>query len=343
MFEYSVVNDLPRDSWNHFLEKYSTGNFEQSFEYGEILRRAFPRTNVVRFGFLRGDEPLGILQGAYSKYFGFGMSLGVMRGPIVNLEGDSSFQVFEDLLKTLEDYAKENRVIEARIWAPQAWNIDAVFHSLGYSLVNQFNEYVVDLEKGVDFLWKSISHNKRRNIKKAISMGVKVVESRKSEDLLTFYSMLTAAEKRGGFTSYPLSFFKAVWEVYNPDLSKVFLARWNGKDVSGVFTVTHGKTVFALAAGSFSEGWKVRPNDLMHWRIMEWACQKGYSRYQMGLVSEPPPAEGSSSWGIWRWKREWNGKLERLQVYHKFYKPKYKFILKAKRLVEKGYNRLKSL
>jgi hypothetical protein len=343
MSEFRVVEDLPAESWNCFLERHTIGNFEQCFEYGEISRKAFPRTNVARFACLREGEVIGILQGAYSKYFGLGMTLVVMRGPQANFEDATFTKAIETLLKALEDHAKKNRVIEARILVPQTWSVDKIFSSLGYSLIGMLNEYVVNLENGVDTLWKSISHNKRKNIKKALSEGVEVFESREREDLLTFYSMLKAAEKRAGFGSYPLSWFEAVWDIYPFDFSKVFLAKWNGKAVSGVFTVMHGKTVFALAAGSFSEGWRVRPNDVMHWKVMEWACKRGYSRYHMGLVHEPPPTDGSSSWGIWRWKREWNGNLEKLQIFHRFFKPRYKFILGAKRLAEKGYNLFKSL
>jgi lipid II:glycine glycyltransferase (peptidoglycan interpeptide bridge formation enzyme) len=95
----------------------------------------------------------------------------------------------------------------------------------------------------------------------------------------------------------------------------------------------HSKTVYALAAGSFREGWKVRPNDIMHWKVMEWAYQNGYSKYHMGFVSEPLPTEGTNSWGIWRWKREWGGDLKRLQIFQKFFMPKYKFVLKVKGFV----------
>jgi hypothetical protein len=343
MSEYTIVSDLSRELWNSFLEKHSIGNFEQCFEYGKISRKAFPRSNVVRLTCLCGKEVAGILQGTYSKYFGFGMTLSAMRAPIVNTRHSDSIEIIKALLGALENSAKKNRVIEARVLVPEAWNLNDAFQSFRYNMAGQLNEYFVSLEKGVNGLWKSISHNKKRNIKKAMNEGVEVFESREKEDLLTFYSMLRAAEERAGFSSYPLSWFEAVWDIYPTDLSKVFLAKWNGKAVSGVFTVMHSKTVFALAAGSFSEGWKVRPNDVMHWKVMEWACQKGYSRYHMGLVHEPPPTEGSSSWGIWRWKREWNGSLEKLQIFHKFFKPKYKLILGAKRLAEKGYNFFKSL
>jgi len=341
MSEYSIIEDLSDKSWDLFLKKHSDGNFEQCFAYGEISKKAFPRTTVVRLACLHNEKPIGILQGIYSRYLGFGMTLDATRSPVVNFHGENPVHVVEILLKALENYAKRNKLIEARILVPEIWKIDNAFYSCGYSVVGRLNEYVVSLENGIEWLWKHISHNKRRNIKKAAKKGVKVAESKKMEDLLTFYSMLNAAKKRGGFSSYPLPWFKAVWNVYKPHLSRIFLAYWNFKAVSGVFTVVHNKTVFALAAGSFREGWEARPNDIMHWKVMEWACRKGYSWYHMGLVPDPPPTRGSNAWGIWRWKREWNGKLRRLKVFSKTFLPRYKLMLKAKKLVEKTYGLLR--
>ena len=117
----------------------------------------------------------------------------------------------------------------------------------------------------------------------------------------------------------------------------MFLAYWKGKIVSGVYIVIHEKTVYALSAGSRTEGWEVRPNDIMHWKVMEWACQNGYSKYDMGMVNEPPPTKESRFWGIWRWKREWKGNLERIQIFDKVFLPRYKLILQAEKLVERGY------
>jgi len=322
------------------VETFPEGNFDQCFEYGEITKLAFRKSRVIKLAATHKGELLGIVQGSFSSYFGFGMTLRVMRGPLVRIENEEAPQLVESLLSALEDYAKRNRIIKAQVLVPVTWQFQEMFNALGYAAVGQTNEYVVSLEKGADKLWKSISHNKRRNIKKATNKGVEVVQSHKHEDLLTFYSMLRAAKERGVFSSYPFSWFEAVWKMYKPELSNVFLARWKGKYVSGVFIVVHGATVYALAAGSFSEGWEVRPNDKMHWEIMEWASQKGYLRYYMGLVPEPPPARGSSMWGIWRWKREWNGNLKRMQRFEKLFFPEYKLMLKAKETVEKVYTRI---
>ena len=342
--EYSIVENPSEKLWNSFLNMFPEGNFEQCYEYGEIAKMAFPKTVPVRLAIARGGELAGIVQGNYSRYFGFGMELEVMRGPVIAERNEAGLQLAENLLEALEDYGKKNRVIHARIVVPETWGLEGVFHKLGYVLEGKLNEYAVNLEGGVEKVWRSIDHNKRRNVKRALNEGVEVIRSHDHDDLVAFYSMLKAAQDRAGFSSYPLSWFEAVWDKYKPEeLSNVFLARWNGKSVSGVFTVVHEKTVFALAAGSLSEGWKVRPNDIMHWKAMEWASQNGYSKYHMGLVSEPPPVEGSPAWGIWRWKREWRGKLGSFQIFRKTFLPRYQLVSRAKRIAERGYTFFKKL
>ena len=343
MLKYSIIKEPPQESWNSFLSRLSEGNFEQCYEYGEISKLAFPRTNVARLALIEREKLIGVIQATYSSYFGFGMTLSAMCAPVIDTEASDRFNAARALLEALEQHAKDERIIEARILVPEEWGLCKAFSSLNYKPVGAFNEYIVSLKGGAEQLWKRISHNKRRNIKKAMKAGVEVFESRDPKDLLTFYSMLKAAEKRGGFSSYPLTWFEAIWRIYKPELSRVFLARWNGKEVSGVFIVIHGKKVYALAAGSFKEGWKARSNDIMHWKVMEWACERGFTEYYMGLVSDPPPSQNSSSWGVWRWKREWRGNLRKLLVYEKTFLPKYKFILKMKQAFQKSYEALKRL
>jgi len=334
---YSFVENPSLRIWNSFLKTFPEGNFEQCFEYGEIIRLAFPHSRNVRIIALYNGEPVGIVQGNYSSYLGLGMTLGVVRGPLVNFENEKYLLLVESLLKALENYAIKNRIIQAEILVPEAWQLQGVLRALGYTSTRFMNEYIVNIGNGAGELWKNISHNKRRNIKKATDRGVEVVQSRRHDELLTFYSMLKAARKRGSFSSYPFSYFEAIWRIYKPELSNVFLARWKGKDVAGVFTVIHGKTVYALAAGSLSEGWEVRPNDKMHWEIMTSASQEGYSRYHMGLVSDPPPVKGSDAWGIWRWKREWKGRMKKIQTFEKLFLPKYKLVVKVKQAIDRAY------
>jgi lipid II:glycine glycyltransferase (peptidoglycan interpeptide bridge formation enzyme) len=340
MSEYSVVENPSAELWNSLLI-FHEGNFFQSYEYGEISKMASPKTRVARLCVTQNGKPFGIVQGTYATYFGFGTTLQVICGPIVNEETRGNFQLVGSFLKELEDYCKKKRIIQADIWVPDSSQLHQVFLKMGYASVGKINDYVVNLEKGVQKLWESIDHNKRRNIKKAEREGVEIVQSHNHKDLETFCLLHEASAKRDGFTAVPRSWFEASWKIYTPELSSLFLAYWKGKCVSGIYIVTHGRTVYALRAGSLAEGLKARPNELMHWKAMKWACENNYSKYNMGMVDEPLPTKESSKWGIWRWKREWNGSLERIEIFDKIILPKYKPIIQARNFVYESIKRLK--
>lgn len=341
MSGYSIVENPSAELWDSFWKLSHEGNFFQSYEYGEISKMASRKTRIARLSITHNEKPIGIVQGTFTSYFGFGLTLQVICGPVTNIEKKDNPQLVRRLLTELENYCKRKRIILSDIWVLDSWQLRAVFLKMGYASVGKINDYVVNLEEGAQKLWENIHHNKRRNIKKAEREGVEIVQSHSHKDLETFCLLHEASAKRDGFTAVPRSWFEAAWKIYTPELSNLFLACWKGKCVSGVYIVTHGKTVYALRAGSLAEGLKVRPNELMHWKAMNWACENGYSKYNMGMVDEPTPTEKSDKGGIWRWKREWKGNLERIEIFDKIILPKYKPILQAKNLAYRGIQRLK--
>ncbi len=337
MSTYALVENPSSELWNKAMNVICPlGNFLQSFEYGEMIKASSPGSRVVRLLITDDDEAIGLAQGTYNVYFGFGTTLNVRWGPLISTKISDFKHPVEDLVHGFEAYCKKHRVIEASFSIPGSSNFEELFRQMNYVQKWKENEYVVYLDGGKEQLWKNIHHNKRRNVKRALEQGVEVTNSHKNDDLQTFYSLLDITVKREGFTPFPRALFDSIWNDYDPELSKVFLASWKGKCLSAVFIVVHAKTAYALNAGSVGEGLEVRPNDVMHWKAMEWACDRGYLRYNLGGVSEPPPTEGSSKWGIWRWKKEWKGNLERIDVLNRIILPKYKPVLWSRDIIHKA-------
>lgn len=338
MFSHTIVEEPSYTLWNSVLSSSVNGNFEQTFEYGEIMKASNVHSKVFRLLAINDNFPSGILQGISSKIFGFtrvyvGGPHG--SGPVIIMKGEEGALIVRALLLALEHFAQRNRIVELKVFWPDSWGMHDIFHDLKYKCTHMFR-YTVNLDKSVDALWNSIASNKRKNVRKAKKKGVLVVEGHNHEDLLSFYRMLQESGKRAGFSHEPLSEYEATWKFYKP--SKLFLAKWKGKDIAGVFIVIHGNTVFARAAGSAKWAWSARPNDLLHWNIMEWACEQCFSKYHMGLVTKPLPTKGSRNWGLWRWKREWNGNLENIQIFHKaIYLPQ---VARAIALIIRSYENL---
>jgi lipid II:glycine glycyltransferase (peptidoglycan interpeptide bridge formation enzyme) len=338
---YKIINNPSREEWTSFIDQFGVGNLQQSFEYGEIEKEAIPHSHTLRLMAIEENTPVGLVQATYQKRLGFGYLAKVGgtygNGPVIGDVADKS-SVLRDLLDTLRGQAVKNRVSEASIHWPESWGMHEIFDKMGYECVERFNVYKVHLKKTVEECWNSISHNKRRNIKKAEAQNVKVTHSPSFEDFNSFYEMLSLSGKRAGFTPPPFSLLQGYLKTFESiKKAMVFLAGLNDQSIAGVFVIVHGDTAYALGAGSREETWNARPNDILHWEAIKWACNQGLSKYHMGHVSDPPPTEGSSHWGLWRWKREWNGQLEKTLVYHRIYMPKIrKFIIAPYEKISRG-------
>ena len=201
---------------------------------------------------------------------------------------------------------------------------------MGYKHVGTNFAYNVDLSRGAEDLWRRIYGNKRRNINKAVSRGVEFTESSSFEDIVKFYDLYLDLAQRHKYVPPPLSWFQAMWNSRSQeDSSKVFFARWRGNNVSSVFATIHAKTIYALGWGYLGTDLEVRPNDLLHWKIMEWGAKRGFLRYHMGDVHlETDSSEG----GTWRWKKEWNGDIDDVYIFRKS--------ISKYGLIERVYNRL---
>jgi len=320
MFRFTIAENPSRELWDSVLERVNEGNLEQTYEYGEAMKTAYPRIKVLRFLAMDGKNPIGVLQGFYRKKFGFGRLVTARDAPLTIMKGDERVSAVTSLLVALEKYAREHRVIEAQVYWPERWGMQEVLQDLRYRCVRRFNVFTVSLKRSVDDLWDNIGSNKRKNIRKATKSGVQVKEAKGHEDFLYFYKMLETTGRRAGFNPPTFSELDAIWEAYVPrGLGRIFFAEFKGENIAGVFTVTHGDTVYAKAAASLESAWSVRPNDLLHWEAMKWACEQEFSNYHMGVVPEPIPECGSPQWGVWRWKREWNGRLQKLLVYDRVF------------------------
>lgn len=324
---YTVLENQKNEMWNSFLNANSLGNLWQTTDYGKFASLS-PNAQTARIIALQDSAVEGVAQGTFAKYFGFGTVLNVREGPVLGITSEDKLAVLKSIIAALEKFGFDNRVIGIKIQWPYKWGYTDLFTSIGYKQVGTSISYTVDLGKGIDELWKQIWGNKRRNIKRALDRGVEFVESSTFSDIEEFYDLILDVAKRDNFIPGPISWFQAVWNSRDQkDASKVFFARWKGNNVSSVFVTTHAKTIYALGFGYLRTALEVRPNDLLHWKIIEWGCRKGFLKYHMGEVHP------ESKDGVWRWKREWNGDQDPAHIFVKSIS-KYAFI-------ERLYGRLK--
>ena len=335
----SIVTTPSRHSWNLALGNLTSGNLDQIYEFAEARKKAYAGSEIIRLMALEDERPVGLIQGVYQRRLGYSRNLTIGGScgcfPVISLEGKKE-QIVRFLLEGLEDFGRRNRIVEGHVYWSQQWGFP-VLEDLGYRVNNIMDVCVVDLRGSSRDLWDRIHHNKRKNVRKAEHAQIVVEDTDSDEDFQSFLRLWKATSIRVHFDRKFVTptEVQEMWKTFKQKgMARVFLAKYKGQDVAGTLIVFHGDTAYSRYAGSLDEAWSVRPNDMVHWKAMEWACEHGYSWYHMGGLPYPEPQEGMPFWGLWRWKREWRGTIEKRFVFTKVYLPGFKKILdKSRRMI----------
>jgi lipid II:glycine glycyltransferase (peptidoglycan interpeptide bridge formation enzyme) len=107
--------------------------------------------------------------------------------------------------------------------------------------------------------------------------------SRSREDLDVFYRLHLETRRRLGVPVQPKRFLDLLWEhVIQPGLGFIVLARRAGRPLAGaVFLAWNGNLIYKFGA-SDARSWELRPNNLVIWTAIDWACRNGFRQLDFG-------------------------------------------------------------
>jgi hypothetical protein len=183
----------------------------------------------------------------------------------------------ENLVAGLLEEARSATLIDVFLWSDIAGLVDARFRQRPYR-----GAVMLDLTPGPDAVFHKFSQTRRNDIRRAIRGGVCVDVAKSRDDVMAYYAVyLDWARHRGvpitGEAEFEEEFFTA------KSNRQLFLARYNGKVVAGVVLRFFPGGVVEHAARSFLQtALHLKPNDLLHWRAIEWACAQGLTKYNLG-------------------------------------------------------------
>ena len=140
----------------------------------------------------------------------------------------------------------------------------------------------------------------RHAIRYAERSGVIVAEAEREEELSgTFYALQTATRRRLGVPVQPRRYFSLLWRrIVEPGLGFVLVARIGDRPVAAaVFLAWKGTVVYKYSA-SDATAWSLRPNNAVLWHAIRWACENGYSTFDLGRTDR-------ANEGLSAFKRGW--------------------------------------
>ena len=132
----------------------------------------------------------------------------------------------------------------------------------------------------------------RRNIR-AAERGPAVVRTASSESDMTegFYRLHIETRRRLGLPVQPLRFFRLLWSrLIQPGLGRVLLVDVGPETVAGAVFLNWNRSVIYKYGASNPQYWPMRPNNLLFWEAIKWACESGYERMDFGRTDLDSPS-----------------------------------------------------
>ena len=279
-YEYKILTELPdvemRDKWDDFLQdtRFATHYVTPDFFIDPFAGRG------QRFAVLamNGDRIDAVLTGVKrNKSIASGLAV---RPQTAFRNGIDLSSAAMALAVGVASFAGET----GELIDLHSWEVIEGLDRLGYehkAATGADQVVMLDLTKGPDQLFKEFSERRRTDLRKTIKQDKLTVKMLETEaELAELYEIHKHWNGRKGNKPDSFDWFQAFLTSKN---RVVLIAIFEGKVVAGTYLRFCERGVVEYAANnSLAEYQKLRPNELLGWRAIEWACSAGFAKFSMG-------------------------------------------------------------
>lgn len=312
--QISMIDPTTDSRWDEFVTSQEHGSIFHTSAWARVIREAYgysPRYYVLEddASEIRAAIPFYLVQSPLTGKRLVCLPFSDFCCPLAKQEADIALLVNWGK-KEIE--AGVASYLEIRGWQNRLSTAQLSLMSYEYH-----NLYVLDLEPDADKLNERFHDSIRRGIRQAGKRGVVVRMTHAESDLDLFYKLHIATRKKLGVLPQPHAFFKALFRhVISPQLGFTGLAESEGKVIAGIVFLTYKDTVYYKFNASDENYLQKRPNHLVTWEAIRYACANNYKHFDFGRCS--PDEEGLRTY-----KTRWGAKEINLPYY---YYPKVKGI-----------------
>ena len=200
------------------------------------------------------------------------------------------------------------------------------FRDSGYEY-GAWDNFLIDLTKPNDGLWKSLKKDKRQAVRKAERSGLEIVEATGRDEIPIFYDLVKERYVKRQNPLEDMSNFDAVFDilVHNGN-AKIFFVKYGDEYIATRLVLLYKGVIYAWYSGSNSEYLQYHPNDFITWQVLKWGSENGFHTFDFGGGGTSD--EISAGWV--EFKRRFGGELVNYGRYTKVHQPgKLWFVKKA--------------
>ena len=163
------------------------------------------------------------------------------------------------------------------------------------------------LDPNPEVVWRNRVDGKvRSKVTRAQEKGLECHLSGR-EKIGAFYRLYTHTMHRLGSPPHAKALFEHTFDAY-PEQAEIALVMHEGQPIAGAFIMHDDRWIGFPWAASLAGSHPLRPNNLLYWKIVEYACRKGYAALDMGRSPK-----GS---GTLHFKMQWGGTARPLWYYY---------------------------
>ena len=319
-----IVSDrskLDVSKWRSFVLSHPHGNIFQTPDIYELYQATENDIPIIIAVINEKDELEGCLLSVilreYKNVIGsFTARAIVIGGPLV-LNDD--INVLQLLLNELVKITKKEAIyIQFRnLWE---WNTETIsaFDKYGF-IFEEHLDIIHDLSIDLNEQWNNVHKGRRKNIKKAISGGIDLVEVNTIDEYMKSIELVETTYQRVGLPHPSNHFFMEAFSILKSQ--KELLKIFNAEDVEGQVIGTrlvlcYKDMIYDWYAGSDAQENAKYPNDFLPWKIFEWGHNNGYSVFDFGGAGKP-----GVPYGVRDYKLKFGGKLVNYGRFERVNKP----------------------
>lgn len=305
-----------RKAWDQYVENHRNGILYHLSGWKNVIEKTYGHKTYYLLAEDSNEYDfchiVGILPIVHLKHFLFGNSL--ISIPFFDMAGvlADNDEVAKNLILKAVEIARE---IKADVIELRHVEYMPIMETLDERRQTDFDQsvqacetkshkvrMVLGLPDTSEALWNSFRSKHRNKIKKPINEGLETILGG-TELLADFYHIFCINMRDLGSPVHSQDFIKNVLDEF-PQVAKIMMAYQGSKALACGFLIGF-KNVMENPWSSFQREYsEIRPNYLLYWSMLEYACDHGYAYFDFGRSS---PDEGT-----YRFKVQWGANPEPL-------------------------------
>lgn len=309
-------------SWNGFVTSQPSGNFLQSYEWGQFQRRMGWDPQFCKL--TEGSQVRGTALLLSRTIPGVGRVYHAPRGPTVNFEdGSTTSTLLHELSRyvdaeggvflRVDPYVAEHSEptrpfsLSGAIPVPRNWS-----SWNGPRLV-----FWLSLEGDEEDVMMRMTSRCRNDVRRGYRNDVDFSLG-DADDIEEFYRLMVATGQHKEIAFHGIDYYRALLSDLNGSAkAQLFLGRFGGEVVTAGMSVRYGDIAWLLYAASDPEYYKLRANRTQQWEMIKWAHEQGCGRYDFrGTATDDPPRESDPGYGVYQFKKSFGPEFTRLVGYY---------------------------